>query len=283
MYWGTLEARVFGDAEKAVVQWEEVMQVHGADSDRWRQYADCLWDALGPVGIERVRAVYKRAANCLTHSASATALFNAWLGFERIYGDLAGFDEAQRRQATKLTALVTREQQQYAQQDDYATNQRTARKERQPAKGKAAKAKATNKREAPAALPAKPAKRRRGTGFHVIADLPWRRQLVVSHLTSHRPGEEPEPEAAAATGEAKAEMDVAAESEKGGSAAERSDEAEAKAKPSQTAKPSEVETDGTSAQERTVRGAGLPFSMDEASVRKAFEVVRTTPHRYVLA
>jgi hypothetical protein len=163
MYWGTLEARVFGDVEKAIPQWEEVIRIHGSDSDRWRQYADCLWDALGAAGIERVRSVYKRAANSLTHSSSAAALFSAWFLFERIYGDLAGYDEAQRRQTTKLSALVAREQQQYEQQQEH-TEQRAPRKQRNSVKSKA-----SNKREASSALPAKPAKRRKGTLRHRLA------------------------------------------------------------------------------------------------------------------
>lgn len=151
---------MFADCEKAVAQWEEVVRIQGSDVQRWRYYADCMWAAIGPTGIDRVRSVYKRAANCLSDSTSAATLFNAWLLFERIYGDLSGFDEARRRQTAKLTQIVTREQKQYEQQQQLAAQQRASSRQPRATKGK-------GKREAPSnkARPDKPAKRRKGSFY----------------------------------------------------------------------------------------------------------------------
>jgi len=148
VYWATLEGRVFRDIDKSITQWEKVILDQGSDPYRWCQYAECLQNL---VGIDRVRTIYKRAANCLIDSASATSLFNAWLLFERISGDLCGFEEARRRQTTKLTALVEREQREKENQQEIQSKRKQRSNEH------------NLKRKTSSTKPTRPAKRKKGT------------------------------------------------------------------------------------------------------------------------
>jgi len=146
VYWATLEGRVFRDIDKSITQWEKVILDQGSDPYRWCQYAECLQNL---VGIDRVRTIYKRAANCLIDSASATSLFNAWLLFERISGDLCGFEEARRRQTTKLTALVEREQREKENQQEIQSKRKQRSNEH------------NLKRKTSSTKPTRPAKRKK--------------------------------------------------------------------------------------------------------------------------